>query len=521
MGNGSVPKQPIVFAAVILVACGAAGLSSASLQPLSAPAPGERPSALCAKRALQATGGRAARSPRLLRRRARIRRRCLVRIRRAASEPVGARNGHPAAPGADAAGRHFFSAVTPIEPLSSPGEVPSSAEPEPPEPDPGSEPEPPSTLEPAQIPIDGMLGEPTAEEEGAPPSKQSPEAEGESEPPTEPEGEPESPPEQVPEPEESPEPEASPDPGLSLDPDPGLAIGIDGHYASWPRTEIRDRTALGAAVTRHEWDPENPVTSDEQPVYEGATAIHTRIHALLGGNEIGDPAHYRDWVVAFVQHWGPGGSYWDTHPELDESRYAISTIELGNEPYFGDMTASEYADAVRPTLERIAELSLPVRVVLPSYIHGANTGWIDTLYARIPNLNSLFYAFADHPYWYGHHPADDGNNGPFERIETLRGRMNHHGAAEKPIYITEYGESTAGCGSECVDEATQAAHLTAMLDAVLSHPEWDVEVLSIYQLRDRGTNSPDREQQFGLLREDGTPKPAHPLLREAMQQYRG
>src|SRR5262249_30620389 len=140
---------------------------------------------------------------------------------------------------------------------------------------------------------------------------------------------------------------------------------------------------------------------------------------------------------------------------------------------------------------------------------------------RIPNLNSLFYAFADHPYWYGHDPSEAGDNGPFERIDTLRERMNFHGAGAKPIYITEYGESTADCGEQCVSEEVQAQHLQEMLNAVVTRKDWGVEMFLVFQLRDRGTDSGDREQQFGLLREDDTPKPAYSILQSAMQQYRG
>jgi hypothetical protein len=46
-------------------------------------------------------------------------------------------------------------------------------------------------------------------------------------------------------------------------------------------------------------------------------------------------------------------------------------------------------------------------------------------------------------------------------------------------------------------------------------------MISIFQLLDRGTDSSDRELQFGLLREDGTPKPSYGIVRAAMQQYRG
>ena len=60
-----------------------------------------------------------------------------------------------------------------------------------------------------------------------------------------------------------------------------------------------------------------------------------------------------------------------------------------------------------------------------------------------------------------------------------------------------------------------------MIDAIINHPEWKVEMLSVFQLLDRGTDSGDRELQFGLLRQDGTAKPAYGLARGAVQQYRG
>lgn len=301
----------------------------------------------------------------------------------------------------------------------------------------------------------------------------------------------------------------------------GLVIGIDGGYTGWSDSEINQREQLEAAVTRHEWDPSEPVDEQDDVVEVAVGEIHTRLHALLGGNQLGDPTHYREWVIDFIRYYGVGGSFWDKHPELDGSRYAITSIELGNEPYFGEMSPETYADTVQPLLEEIQRLNLPVTVVLPSRVYGSNTTWIDTLYERIPNLNSLFDAFADHPYWYGHDPATVSAAGPFGRVETLRRRMNEHGANTKPIWITEYGESTASCGSECVPEAVQAEHLRQMLEAIVTRPDWGVKMLSVFQLRDRGTGSADRELQFGLLRQDGSAKPSYGIVQAAMQQYRG
>ena len=300
-----------------------------------------------------------------------------------------------------------------------------------------------------------------------------------------------------------------------------LLMAIDGGHGSWGEAEIDHREALGAPVTRHEWDPYESVDEQEDVVEAAAGEIHTRLHALLGGNDLGEAGHYRQFVVDFIGHYGLGGSFWDDHPELDEARYAITTVELGNEPYFGEMSPEDYAATVRPTLEEIKRLGLPVKVVLPSRVYGKDTDWIDTLYAKIPDLNSYFDAFADHPYWYGHDPAEVDAAGPFGRIETLRKRMNELGANTKPIFLTEYGESTASCGEECIDEATQAQHLKQMLDAILTRPDWGVKMFSVFQLIDRGTNTSDRELGFGLLRQNGTPKPSYSLVQDAMQTYRG
>jgi hypothetical protein len=315
----------------------------------------------------------------------------------------------------------------------------------------------------------------------------------------------------------APEPAPSPAPPSS----DSLVVAIDGGWGTWGSTETTHRAQLGAAVTRHEWDITEPVNQQDALVLKAASQIGTRIHALLGGNSLGNATSYREFVIGFIRRYGAGGSFWDAHPELDEGRYAITTVELGNEPYFGAMSATLYADTVRPTLEEIKRLGLPVKVVLAQRIYGSDTSWMDTLYARIPNLNSLFYAFAEHPYWYAHDPAQVHAAGPFGRIDRVRQRMNEKGAADKPIFLTEYGESTALCATECVSEAVQAEHLQKMLNAVVNRGYWDVEMIAVFQLLDRGTNSSDREHGFGILRQNGSQKPVYSFVRGLMQTYRG
>lgn len=326
-------------------------------------------------------------------------------------------------------------------------------------------------------------------------------------------------PEPIPDPEPTPPPTPAPTPGTF--PGSGLTIAVDGGHGYWSDAEISFRAQLGAAVTRHEWDQTEPVDHQDEIVYAAAAQIHTRIHAQLGANQLGSASSYREFVIAFIKRYGLGGTFWKLHPELNEAAYAITTVELGNEPYFGDMSASLYAETVRPTLEAIKSQSLPVKVVLVTRTYGTDTTWMDTLYAKIPNLNSYFYAFADHPYWYGHDPTEGTAAGPFGRISVLRNRMNEKGAADKPIWLTEYGQSTANCGSQCVSEATQKEHLQKILNAAITRADWKIGLISVFQLRDRSSNPTDREHGFGLLRYDGGQKPAYSMVRSLMQQYRG
>jgi hypothetical protein len=326
-------------------------------------------------------------------------------------------------------------------------------------------------------------------------------------------------PEPTPAPTPEPQPTPSPTPGAF--PGNGLTIAVDGGHGYWSDTEISYRAQLGAAVTRHEWDPTEPIDHQDEIVYAAASKIHTRIHAQLGANWLGTASSYKEFVLGFIARYGLGGTFWKLHPELNEGAYAITTVELGNEPYFEDMSATLYADTVRPTLEAIKNQNLPVEVILVTRTYGTDTTWMDTLYSRIPNLNGYFYAFADHPYWYGHSPDEGTAAGPFGRISVLRKRMNEKGAADKPIWLTEYGQSTANCGSQCVSEATQKEHLQKILNAAITRTEWKIGMISVFQLRDRSLNSSDREHGFGLLRFDGGQKASYSMVRSLMQQYRG
>jgi hypothetical protein len=78
--------------------------------------------------------------------------------------------------------------------------------------------------------------------------------------------------------------------------------------------------------------------------------------------------------------------------------------------------------------------------------------------------------------------------------------------------VTELGWSTCPDGTGCVSEAVQARYLREAFGIVRNH-RLGVQAMFIYRLRDLApADTSDREDWFGLLRHDGTPKPAWRVL---------
>ena len=83
--------------------------------------------------------------------------------------------------------------------------------------------------------------------------------------------------------------------------------------------------------------------------------------------------------------------------------------------------------------------------------------------------------------------------------------MDRHGDGRKKIWITEFGAPT-GTGPNAVSEARSGKGL---LQAREQLERWDwAGPLIYYELVDGGTDPTDIEENFGVLRDDLSPKPA-------------
>jgi hypothetical protein len=225
---------------------------------------------------------------------------------------------------------------------------------------------------------------------------------------------------------------------------------------------------------------------------------------------------YADYVSHVVARYGPGGAFWTAHPELQGS---ITYYEVWNEPYTvafsaGGVDPARYARLVKAAAIAGRAANPQAKFIMEgenTYTNDAGahwTPWIDSLFNAVPDLANYFDAVAPHPY------SDDMNNSK-GRMDAARQQLANHGAGNRPYWITEIGWATCTNGSpgDCVTEQDQANKLTAFFNLVNSRQ--DIAAVFVYHLYDLGSGNPsDREQWFGLLRHDRTPKPAWNTLRQ-------
>jgi polysaccharide biosynthesis protein PslG len=137
------------------------------------------------------------------------------------------------------------------------------------------------------------------------------------------------------------------------------------------------------------------------------------------------------------------------------------------------------------------------------------------LYAE--GAGSFFDAIALHPYSFPSPPLRPGlvGNTSFQQLPVLHQAMSDHGDGAKKIWITEFGSPT-GDAARAVSLKVQSESVIQAYSQVVNWP-W-AGPLFYYTLRDAGGNSMDLEQNFGLLRNDYSDKPAWAAFTGQMRQ---
>jgi polysaccharide biosynthesis protein PslG len=322
----------------------------------------------------------------------------------------------------------------------------------------------------------------------------------------------------------------SPDPAPTAQPK-GYVGGIAvGGLQPWNSRRAADYKALGdahASWIRSDlgWEYLEPVKGEWRfnlfdPVVADAKAAGLRYLAVLhtvpgwangGSGDYGPPSDLSlltNYCYQTARHYLPLG---------------VTEYEIGNEvnlPHPGWTTdAAVYvAKFLKPCVTGVRNAAKEVGVNA-SIMFGslAPTDWtggtnqatyLSDAYAN--GAAGWFDMLGWHPYTGGDMPSAS----PHMNSEpgALAAIMARNGDGAKKIWATEYGQATGGPNS-----VTEKAQSDLVADAVaVWYAKPYAGPMFWFSGRDTGTASDDREQHFGLLHYDGSPKPAYTTLKNLL-----
>jgi hypothetical protein len=200
--------------------------------------------------------------------------------------------------------------------------------------------------------------------------------------------------------------------------------------------------------------------------------------------------------------------------------FGVTDYEIGNEvnlfhpgwpaPDGAAYTRMFLAPCASGVRRAARELGAGVSVLFGALAPDGGSGGTDPIAflarAYAAGARGRFDALAWHPYTSADAPetAPQMNAAP-ERLARIMARAGDGG---KKVWATEYGQATGGPAA--VSEQDQSTLVAQALRVWYTKPF--AGPLFWYSARDTGTSPTDREQHFGLLRYDGSAKPAYAVL---------
>lgn len=329
------------------------------------------------------------------------------------------------------------------------------------------------------------------------------------------------------------------DGGLPL-PNIGLPIGLAGVNSpndrgnpGWPDGYTPAR-GIGAGFVRVDFDPSMSWTDSDSEFADAAAHGMGVLPLISQDQQIStiDKGAFANYVALFCRRYGPGGTFWQGRTD---GYLAPVEIEVFNEPwgywFVGTVEPNHYADLVVRTVTaaRAANPNCKFLVAgIDRYFTRASGGtwadWFSPMFAAQPTLASCIDGVTLH--LYGTHPLDLtwwGNYSEWPQIESvasdLRSRGLDIGGAVK-FWISEFGFTTTSNTASPdygVSEADQASQYLDALRVFFGRYPDLVAAIDLYRYRDGSTDT--RQNRWGVIRNDGSTKPAYTALQTFLATY--
>ena len=310
---------------------------------------------------------------------------------------------------------------------------------------------------------------------------------------------------------------AGPVPGLSAD-QVGVSTGVTLFTASVSKIgqDIAGIAATGAKWVRTaiRWDLVEPNSAGADD-WTRADAIvdQARSHGLDFVFDINGTPSWAANPGAGTAEFPKDLQTYATFAGKVATRYngKVKAYELGNEPNhvksFAHPDAGVYAQVLKLSYP-VIKAADPAALVLTGGLGGNKDKkgnipgdvFLADLYKA--GAKGFFDAVSYHPYTYPLTPSDDKGQRGWSRMLAARQTMVDNGDGSKQIWVTEFGAPTAG--PNAVSETQQAAIMHDAYSLWAGYP-W-AGPLCWFDYRDKGTDTSNHGNFFGLYTNDGKPK---------------
>jgi hypothetical protein len=204
------------------------------------------------------------------------------------------------------------------------------------------------------------------------------------------------------------------------------------------------------------------------------------------------PADYAAYAAALARRYGPGGTFWQAHPELQA--LPVGSYEIWNEPdnpafWSPRPDARAYAELYMLARQAIDAAQPGARVIIGGLTHPASF-MADTV-AAVPALRGQLEGVAIHPYG----PTPEAI---LAAIRSARLGLDSLGLGSVPLYITEFGWTTSPPGAlDYLPERLRPAYLERTL-AAFGHLDCGVAAALVYAWVTPERNRADAQDWFGI-----------------------
>lgn len=201
---------------------------------------------------------------------------------------------------------------------------------------------------------------------------------------------------------------------------------------------------------------------------------------------------YADYAAALARRYGPGGSFWTSHPNL--APLPVGTYEIWNEPdnaAFWSPTpdAAAYANLYLRARAAIDSVQPNASVIIGGLTHPASF---------VPAMIAANAGLAGHADGVGVHPYGATPTAVLDAVRTTRLKLDSLGMGTVPLYVTEFGWTTHPMGALDWAPARDRPGYIARTLADLGHVDCGLADVLLYTWLTPERDQANAQDWFGI-----------------------